>query len=98
MTHHATLRATAVALVALLASGALAEATDPVTGEKLAENQTFTYRILDEFPSIDPGMAEDVSGGEIIRDLFEGLYNQDGDGNVVPGVALSHTVSEDLLT
>jgi oligopeptide transport system substrate-binding protein len=98
MTHHATLRATAAALVALLASGALAQATDPVTGEKLAENQTFTYRILDEFPSIDPGMAEDVSGGEIIRDLFEGLYNQDGDGNVVPGVALSHTVSDDLMT
>ena len=98
MTHHTTLRATAAALVALLASGALAQATDPVTGEPLAENQTFTYRILDEFPSIDPGMAEDVSGGEIIRDLFEGLYNQDGDGNVVPGVALSHTVSDDLMT
>lgn len=99
MTLHATLRAsTAAALLAVLASGAFAQATHPVTGETLAETQTFTYRILDEFPSIDPGVAEDVSGGEIIRDLFEGLYNQDADGEIVPGVALSHTVSDDLMT
>jgi oligopeptide transport system substrate-binding protein len=99
MTFHATLRAsTAAALLAVMASGAFAQATHPVTGEVLADTQTFTYRILDEFPSIDPGVAEDVSGGEIIRDLFEGLYNQDADGNIVPGVALSHTVSDDLMT
>jgi oligopeptide transport system substrate-binding protein len=99
MTLHATLRAsTAAALIALIAGGAFAQATHPETGETLAEMQTFTYRILDEFPSIDPGVAEDVSGGEIIRDLFEGLYNQDADGNLKPGVALSHTVSDDLMT
>lgn len=99
MTFKATLRAsTAAALLAVLASGAFAQATHPETGETLAENQTFTYRILDAIVTIDPGMAEDVTSGEIVRDLFEGLYNQDADGNVVPGVALSHTVSDDLLT
>ena len=66
-------------------------------GEALAASQTFTYRVLDDFPSIDPGIVEDVSGAEIVRDLFEGLYNQDADGNLVPGVALSHTVSDDGL-
>jgi len=38
-----------------------------------------------------------VSGSEIVRDLFEGLYNQDPMGELIPGVALSHTVSDDGL-
>jgi len=98
MTFKAILLATSVAALVAAGGGVWAQAVHPVTGEALAADQTFTYRILDEFPSIDPGIAEDVSGGEIIRDLFEGLYNQDADGNLVPGVALSHTVSEDGLT
>jgi oligopeptide transport system substrate-binding protein len=83
----------------LLATGgaAFAQATHPVTGEVLAADQTFTYRDLDESPSIDPGLAEDSAGGDILRDLFEGLYNQDPSGNLEPGVALSHTVSDDGL-
>jgi oligopeptide transport system substrate-binding protein len=88
---------TAVTLIAWAGLATAAE-VNLAAGEKLAADQTFTYRILDQISTMDPGMAEDVSSGEIIRDLFEGLYNQDGDGNVVPGVALSHTVSEDGLT
>jgi oligopeptide transport system substrate-binding protein len=98
MTFKAHLLAGTAAVLLALSGAARAQAVHPVTGETLAADQTFTYRILDEFPSIDPGLAEDVSGGEVIRDLFEGLYNQDGDGNLVPGVALSHTVSDDKLT
>ena len=80
-------------LLALLISSTLATssyaATHPVTGEKLAEDQTFTYWALDEHSSIDPQIVEDVSGSDIIRDLFEGLLNQDADGNLIPGVAES---------
>jgi oligopeptide transport system substrate-binding protein len=79
------------------ASPALAAGTAP-NGAPLADDQTFTYRVLDEHSSVDPQIVEDVSGSEIVRDLFEGLYNQDADGNLVPGVALSHTVSDDKLT
>lgn len=67
-------------------------------GTVLAEDQTFTYRVLDEFSSFDPQVVEDVNGSEVVRDLFEGLYNQDASGNIVPGVALSHTVSADNKT
>jgi oligopeptide transport system substrate-binding protein len=74
-----------------------AHATHPVTGEALASDQTFTYRVGDESPSIDPGLVEDVDGAAVVRDLFEGLYNQDAAGNLVPGVALSHEVSDDGL-
>ncbi|MEC7962237.1 MAG: peptide ABC transporter substrate-binding protein, partial [Pseudomonadota bacterium] len=56
---------------------------------------TFTYRILDEHSSVDPQVVEDVSGAEIVRDLFEGLMNQDKDGNLVPGVATGYTSNDD---
>lgn len=73
-------------------------AADVPSGVTLAADQSFTYRTLDEFSSLDPQVVEDVDGSEIVRDLFEGLYNQDADGNLVPGVALSHEASADNLT
>ncbi len=100
MTLKTKLLATTSALL-IASTGALyadGHATHPVTGEVLASDQSFTYRDLDESPSIDPGLAEDSAGGDILRDLFEGLYNQDATGNLIPGVALSHTVSDDGMT
>ncbi len=86
----------AASLAALIATGALAQgATHPETGEALSENQTFSWRFLDENPTLDPALIEDVDGSAVARQLFEGLYNQDAQGNITPGVALSHEVSED---
>lgn len=96
MTFKAALLAGTAAVV--FATGAWAQATHPETGEALAENQTFTYRVLDEFPSIDPGLIEDVEGSHVGRNLFEGLMSQDAEGNVVPAVATGYTMSEDGLT
>lgn len=100
MTLKSTLKATTAAALIFSGTAAFADshATHPVTGEVLASDQTFTYRDLDESPSIDPGVAEDSAGGDILRDLFEGLMNQDGDGNLIPGVATGYTVSDDKLT
>ncbi len=67
-------------------------------GVTLADDQTFTYRDLDEFSSLDPQIIEDVSGSDIARDLFEGLLNQDRDGNLIPGVAESWEASDDKMT
>lgn len=67
-------------------------------GVALAVDQTFTYRVLDEHSSVDPQVVEDVGGSEIVRDLFEGLLNQDADGTLVPGVATGFEVSDDKLT
>jgi oligopeptide transport system substrate-binding protein len=85
----------AASVAALAAFGGFAQAATPAAGETLSDNQTFTYRVLDEFPTIDPGLIEDSSGRHVAQQLFEGLYNQDAEGNIVPGVALSHEVSED---
>ncbi|MCC7321079.1 MAG: peptide ABC transporter substrate-binding protein [Rubellimicrobium sp.] len=84
--------------LAFVGGAAIAGGTHPVTGEALADNQTFTYRVLDEFPSIDPNLIEDVEGSAVGRNLFEGLLSQDAEGNVVPGVATSYEASEDGLT
>lgn len=67
-------------------------------GTNLAADQTFTYRALDEHSSIDPQIVEDVSGSAIVRDLFEGLLNQDASGNLIPGVATSWEASNGNLT
>ena len=100
MTFHSKLLSTTAAAMLAMSGVAFADThamTGP-NGEPLAETQEFTYRVLDEHSSTDPGLVEDVSGSEIVRDLFEGLYNQDKQGNLVPGVAVSHEVSDDGLT
>ncbi|MGR3291133.1 MAG: peptide ABC transporter substrate-binding protein [Paracoccaceae bacterium] len=78
----------------MLVAPLYAAGTHPMTGEALADDQTFTYRVLDEHSSVDPQVVEDVSGSEIVRDIFEGLHNQDADGNLIAGVAKSFTVND----
>ena len=82
-------------VLASFASASVLAATHPVTGETLADDQTFTYSMLDEFTTADPQMVEDVEGSYFVRDLFEGLMNQDADGNLIPGVATGYTTDED---
>jgi oligopeptide transport system substrate-binding protein len=69
-------------------------ATHPVTGEELAKEQIYTYRLLDGLPTLDPQLNEDVEGSVVSRDLFEGLLNEDAEGKTIPGVALSFEASE----
>lgn len=69
-------------------------ATHPVTGEALAKEQTYTYRLLDALATLDPQLNEDVDGSIVSRDLFEGLLNEDAEGKTIPGVALSFEASE----
>ena len=92
-------------LKTLLASSAIAmglalsahAATVPADAT-LADDQTYTFWLLDAIKSMDPQINTDVEGSDILRNLFEGLYNEDGNGELVPGVAIDHTVSDDGLT
>lgn len=84
------------ALVAALAMPAYA--VTPAEGETLAENQTYTYWLLDAIKSLDPGKNTDVEGSDVLRQLFEGLMNENAEGEMIPGVAESYEVSEDGLT
>ena len=78
----------------LLSPAAAANRLHPVTGEPLAEEQVFTYRMGAEPPSIDPQVIEDVEGANIARDLFEGLLTQKADGTLAPGVAERYETNE----
>ncbi|WP_428242528.1 peptide ABC transporter substrate-binding protein [Gynuella sp.] len=83
--------------VAMLSPMAYAK-KHPITGEELAADQTFTYRMLDEIDSLDPQLIEGVDASNVARDLFEGLVNQDADGNLMPGVAQRWVASPDNMS
>lgn len=86
MTKHRIL-ATSTLVSLALCQPLWAADTHPVTGEPLAADQTFQYRLLDQFPSIDPQLIEETVGGHLARQLFEGLLTQNADGTLRPGVA-----------
>ncbi|QFU07440.1 Periplasmic murein peptide-binding protein precursor [Rhodobacteraceae bacterium THAF1] len=81
-----------------LTVGFAAHAADVPEGTSLADDQTYTFWLLDAIKSMDPQINTDVEGSDVLRNLFEGLYNEDGNGELVPGVALDHTVSDDGMT
>jgi oligopeptide transport system substrate-binding protein len=94
----AILGASAVALT-LLGTTALtlpAFAADVPSGTKLADDQTFNYRVLDNINNVDPDIVEDVDTSYVTGNLFEGLYNEDAKGNPVPGAATSYDVNADF--
>ena len=76
-----------------LASSALAlglalqaQAADVPEGVTLAADQSYTFWLLDAIKSMDPQINTDVEGSDVLRNIFEGLYNEDGNGDLVPGV------------
>ncbi|MGB3314318.1 MAG: peptide ABC transporter substrate-binding protein, partial [Albidovulum sp.] len=75
-----------------------AVAAEVQPGDTLAENQEYTYWLLDAIKSMDPQINTDVEGSGIMRSLFEGLMNEDQTGNLVPGVATSYELSDDKTT
>ena len=82
---------------ALLLSASLTVAMTPLfvsaatipAGTKLAKVQELVRGNGTEVASLDPHKTEGVPESHVIRDLLEGLVNQDSDGNTIPGVATS---------
>ncbi|AMG58735.1 peptide ABC transporter substrate-binding protein [Pantoea vagans] len=64
-------------------------AANPPAGAQLAEQQQIVRHIKDEPASLDPLKAVGLPEIQVIRDLFEGLTNQDAQDKIVPGVAQS---------
>lgn len=62
-------------------------AADVPAGTKLAAKQELVRGNGTEVASLDPHKVEGVPESNVIRDLLEGLVNQDANGNVIPGVA-----------
>ena len=88
-----TFRKTLTALIlAAIATPTLAAQLP--AGAQLAAQQEIVRHIKDEPASLDPMKAVGLPEIQVIRDLFEGLTNQDAQGNIVPGVAESWSSSD----
>ena len=87
-----------LALATAISAALPVQAAQVPAGVTLAKEQVFTRGIGSEPASIDPQKVEGSPGGYVVRDLFEGLVTQDANGNTIPGVAESWTVSEDGKT
>lgn len=64
-------------------------AADVPAGVKLAAKQEMVRGNGTEVESLDPQKVSGVPESNVIRDLLEGLVNQDGHGNLIGGVAKS---------
>ncbi|UDJ84777.1 peptide ABC transporter substrate-binding protein [Kosakonia oryzae] len=62
-------------------------AADVPPGTQLAATQEVVRHLKDEPASLDPAKAVGLPEIQVLRDLFEGLVNQDEKGNIIPGVA-----------
>ncbi|PMH41909.1 oligopeptide ABC transporter substrate-binding protein OppA [Vibrio sp. 10N.286.49.B3] len=62
-------------------------AADVPAGTKLADKQELVRGNGTEVATLDPHKSQGVPESHVIRDLLEGLVNQDADGNTIPGVA-----------
>lgn len=86
-------------LVSAILSSALfvsqLQAAEVPSNVTLAAKQELIKGGGSEPATLDPQKIEGTPGSLRARDLFEGLYNQDGDGNLIPGVAESYTANAD---
>jgi len=73
------------AIISLSFSTAMA--AQVAAGDVLADKQEITRHIKDEPASLDPIKVVGLPEAPVVRDLFEGLVNQDAKGQVIPGVA-----------
>jgi len=77
------------ASLAVAASSFSVSAADVPAGTQLAKKQELVRGNGTEVASLDPHKTEGVPESHVIRDLLEGLVNQDENGKTIPGAATS---------
>ena len=75
--------------LAVAATSTLSIAAEVPAGTELAKVLELVRGNGTEVATIDPHKSQGVPESHVIRDLLEGLVNQDGEGNTIPGVAES---------
>ncbi|UEK61479.1 peptide ABC transporter substrate-binding protein [Providencia rettgeri] len=86
MMHKHSLTSLAILISSVFVTTPAISAVIP-TGTVLAENQEVTRHLKDEPASLDPVKSVGLTEAQVMRDLFEGLVNQDDHGKPIPGVA-----------
>ena len=85
----------ALALAAVTATSAAALFSGCESDTPHPENQIIEYKLTAEPLSLDPQIAEDSASVILIKNLFEGLVRENGEGELVSGAAKSWDISED---
>ena len=81
--------------VSILLTGCGLEASGANAKDEAPSKQVLNLSSPTEIRTMDTARATDTDSGQVMRNVFEGLYNL-GEGNKpVPGVAKSHEVSGD---
>src|SRR5713101_8248252 len=92
------LKALCVGVSALMVVAACG-GNNPTTSTNLAADQTLKFPILDDFGTLDPGIADAETDQEISQNLFNGVVKFDNNLTVVPDIASKMPdVSADGLT
>ncbi|MCW2254963.1 oligopeptide transport system substrate-binding protein [Providencia alcalifaciens] len=91
--HKCSLSSLALVFTAIFIAAPAVSAVIPV-GTVLAKNQEVTRHLKDEPASLDPIKSVGLTEAQVIRDLFEGLVNQDQHGEPIPGVAQSWSTTD----
>ncbi len=71
----------------IIAFSATSRSATVPAGVQLAQIQHIVRHIKDEPASLDPIKVVGLPEAQVVRDLFEGLVNEDANGRVIPGVA-----------
>jgi oligopeptide transport system substrate-binding protein len=82
-----------VLLILFTGQGCDSNVSPSTQTSNISKNEILRRGLGGEPASLDPGEAADTFSFEVIRDLYEGLTTEAADGTVIPGVALSWTVS-----
>ncbi|EPU3836685.1 peptide ABC transporter substrate-binding protein [Providencia stuartii] len=91
--HKRSLSSLAIIFTAMFTAASAVSAVIPA-GTVLAEKQEVTRHLKDEPASLDPIKSVGLTEAQVMRDLFEGLVNQDSHGKPIPGVAQSWSTTD----
>lgn len=94
--HKRSLTSLALVFTAIFIATPAVSAVIP-EGTVLAKNQEVTRHLKDEPASLDPIKSVGLTEAQVIRDLFEGLVNQDKHGVPIPGVAQSWSTTDNKI-
>lgn len=75
--------------------GGSKEAAPTEAKKEVAKSNIVTIANDVELSSMDTGLATDGTSFEAIASVLEGLYQLDGAGNTIPGMAVKEEISED---
>src|SRR5699024_5274418 len=74
------------------------KSTNEVTEEDTTSEEVIRIAMKSEIDSLDPYLASATDTDIMMNNVFDGLFDTDENGELVPNLATDYTISEDNLT